>query len=70
MAQMLGVRRPTVNLAGRSLQRAGLIRYTRGKITIVDRKGLEEGACECYFHIREEFARSLGVIGRERRNKR
>jgi CRP-like cAMP-binding protein len=44
MAQMLGVRRPTVNLTGRSLQRAGFIRYTRGKITVVDRKGLEEAS--------------------------
>ena len=70
MAQMLGVRRPTVNLAGRALQRAGLIRYTRGKITVVDRKGLEEASCECYFYIRDEFARSLGVIGKERRRKR
>jgi CRP-like cAMP-binding protein len=70
LAQMLGVRRPTVNLAGRSLQRAGLIRYTRGKITIVDRKGLEEGSCECYFHIREEFARALGGTSKDRRAKR
>jgi CRP-like cAMP-binding protein len=70
MAQMLGVGRPTANLAGRALQRAGLIRYTCGKITVVDRKGLGEASCECYFHIRDEFARSLGVIAKERRNKR
>jgi len=67
---MLGVRRPTVNLAGRSLQRAGLIRYTRGKISILDRKGLEETSCECYEQIREETARSLDAILPRRKNKR
>jgi CRP-like cAMP-binding protein len=70
LAQMLGVRRPTVNLAGRALQRAGLIRYTRGKITIVSRKRLEDASCECYFHIRDEFARSLGTSNTGRKNKR
>ncbi|PYR81144.1 MAG: Crp/Fnr family transcriptional regulator [Acidobacteria bacterium] len=70
LAQMLGVRRPTVNLAGRSLQRAGLIRYTRGKISILDRKGLEETSCECYEQIREETARSLDAILPRRKNKR
>ena len=65
LAQMLGVRRPTVNLASRSLQRAGLIRYSRGRITIVDRQGLEEASCECYACIRQEFARSFRGEGRE-----
>jgi CRP-like cAMP-binding protein len=60
MAQMLGVRRPTVSLTGAALQRAGLIRYTRGRITIVDRRGLESTACECYERIRREFDRALG----------
>jgi CRP-like cAMP-binding protein len=64
LAQMLGVRRPTVNVAGTALQRAGLIRYIRGKITIVDRKGLEEDSCECYSQARNEFVRSLGRIPR------
>lgn len=59
LATMLGVRRPTVNIAGATLQRAGLIRYTRGKITIVDRAGLESASCECYAQIRDEFARAL-----------
>jgi CRP-like cAMP-binding protein len=66
LAQMLGVRRPTVNLAGTSLQRAGLIRYSRGRITVVDRKGLEEASCECYAHMRDEIARSLGTPGNAR----
>lgn len=70
LAQMLGVRRPTVNLAGTSLQRAGLIRYSRGRITIVDRKGLEETSCECYAHMRDEITRSLGKHSRERKSKR
>ena len=70
LAQMLGVRRPTVNLAGTSLQRAGLIRYSRGKITIVDRPRLEEASCECYSRINAEFARSLGVDLAVRKHKR
>jgi len=57
MAQMLGVRRPAVNIAGAALQRAGLIRYTRGKIDVVDRQGLEQTACECYAKIKNEFKR-------------
>jgi CRP-like cAMP-binding protein len=70
LAHMLGVRRPTVNLASTALQRAGLIRYTRGKITIVDREGLEEASCECYSQTRSEFARSLGKPSKDRKNKR
>ncbi|MFZ5890273.1 MAG: Crp/Fnr family transcriptional regulator [Myxococcota bacterium] len=48
IGQMLGVRRPAVNIAGRSLQAAELITYSRGKIRILDRPGLEEVSCECY----------------------
>jgi CRP-like cAMP-binding protein len=69
LAQMLGVRRPTVNVAGTSLQRAGLIHYVRGKITIVDRKGLEDGSCECYSHVRAEFARSLGKLPKQSKGR-
>jgi CRP-like cAMP-binding protein len=54
LAQMLGTRRTTVTLVARALQTAGLIRYKRGKIDIVDRPGLEEAACECYRVIRHE----------------
>lgn len=59
LGQMLGVRRSAVSLAGTSLQRDGLIRYARGKITIVDRAGLECVACECYRRIGDVFRRSF-----------
>lgn len=48
LAEMLGIQRPSVNIVARRLQSAGLIRYSRGEITIVNRKGLEMEACECY----------------------
>jgi hypothetical protein len=48
IAQMLGIRRPTVTVVAGLIQKAGLIRYSRGRITILDRQGLQNGACECY----------------------
>ena len=54
MSQMLGVRRTTVTLVARALQQAGLIRYKRGQIVILDRAGLEDAACECYKIIQHE----------------
>jgi CRP-like cAMP-binding protein len=48
LAQMLGVHRPAVTLAAGALQRAGVIRYSRGKVTVIDRAALENAACECY----------------------
>ena len=54
LSQMLGTRRTTVTLVARALQSAGLIRYRRGNITIIDQPGLEEAACECYQVIRHE----------------
>jgi CRP-like cAMP-binding protein len=55
LSHMLGVRRTSVSLSAHSLQKSGLIRYARGKIKIVDRKGLEECACECYGAIRQRI---------------
>jgi len=60
MADMLGVRRPTVSIVASALQEAGLIRYSRGKMTVADRAGLEGAACECYARVRDEFRRLLG----------
>jgi CRP-like cAMP-binding protein len=57
LAQMLGTRRSRVSEAAIILQRAGLIRYSRGIITILDRGGLEEFVCECYRAVKAEFDR-------------
>jgi CRP-like cAMP-binding protein len=54
-AHMLGVQRSSVSLTAHALQKAGLIKYSRGKITILDRKGVEECACECYDVVTAEM---------------
>jgi len=59
IANMLGVRREGVTEAAGKLQAAGLIRYKRGRITIVDRGGLERRTCECYGVVRREYDRLL-----------
>jgi CRP-like cAMP-binding protein len=55
LAEMLGVQRPTVSIVTRTLQTAGLITQRRGGITVVDRAGLEDAACECHAKIRRCF---------------
>jgi CRP-like cAMP-binding protein len=59
LAEMLGVQRSTVSLVTRTFQTAGLITQGRGVITITDRAGLEDVACECYGTIRRSFERLL-----------
>jgi CRP-like cAMP-binding protein len=59
IANMLGVRREGVTEAAEKLQKAGLINYTRGHITVIDRPGLEAQACECYAVVKKEFDRLL-----------
>jgi hypothetical protein len=58
---MLGERRATVNQVATALQQRGLIRYSRGRITITDRPALEATACGCYRFIRDHSAQLLSV---------
>jgi len=60
LADMLGVHRPTVTIVARTLQAAGLIKYNRGRLTIVDRRGLEESACECYGIVKRAYEEIYG----------
>jgi CRP-like cAMP-binding protein len=59
IANMLGVRREGVTEAALKLQSAGLIRYARGRITVLDRAGLEQRTCECYAVVKKEYDRLL-----------
>ena len=59
LAFMLGVRRAGVTVAMRALQDAGLVRYSRGWVTVVDRTGLERTSCECYRAVRAHFERLM-----------
>jgi CRP-like cAMP-binding protein len=59
IANMLGVRREGVTEAAGNLQAAGLIRYSRGRITVLDREKLESRVCECYGVVKKEFDRLL-----------
>ena len=62
LAMMLGIRsRPGVTIAAGALQRAGLIRYHRGPVTIIDLAGLKKRSCECYEISKREFDRLLGA---------
>jgi len=63
IADTLGVRRESVTEAAQQLQRAGLIRYTRGRVIILDRPGLELASCECYRVVKREYDRLLPQPG-------
>ena len=64
IANMLGVRREGVTEAAGKLQRDGLIRYSRGRIEVIDRPGLEKAVCECYAVVKKEDDRLLADIPR------
>ena len=55
LAQMLGVRRPSVSLVAHTLQKAGLIKYRRGNIRLLDVAGLNDGSCECYSAVKAHY---------------
>jgi CRP-like cAMP-binding protein len=60
LAEMLGVQRTSVTTVARTLQEAGMVKYKRGSIEILDVEGLREGACECYETIKEQYGQLLG----------
>ena len=59
LAYMLGVRRVGITAAAGTLQRAGLIEYRRGQLSVLDRAGLEAAACSCYAADRETYSRVM-----------
>jgi hypothetical protein len=61
IANMLGVRREGVTEGAVKLQKAGLIKYARGRITVLDRPGLERRSCECYAVVKKEYDRLLAL---------
>jgi CRP-like cAMP-binding protein len=61
LAMMLGTSRPTVTVVAGTLQKAGLIKYRHGRMTIVDRQGVESASCECYATVQGHF-QQLGLV--------
>jgi CRP-like cAMP-binding protein len=59
IANMLGVRREGVTEGALKLQKAGLIQYSRGRIAVLDRPGIEQRSCECYAVVKQEYDRLL-----------
>jgi CRP-like cAMP-binding protein len=62
LASMLGVHRPTISLVAGAYQQAGMIRYNRGHMTILQREALEDVCCECYDIVNKTFERTLGTL--------
>ena len=69
IATMLGIRRPGITETASQLKAKGLITYTRGNVTIVDRAGLEAVSCECYAQVKKEFTRLLGADSHSRQGE-
>jgi CRP-like cAMP-binding protein len=61
LAEMLGIRRTSVTTVAGTLQEAGMVKYSRGKIEILDVEGLREGACECYETVKEQYGQLLST---------
>jgi CRP-like cAMP-binding protein len=59
LAQMLGVRRPSVSLVANTLQKADLIKYSRGNMRLLNIEGLRKGSCECYGVVKAHYKRML-----------
>jgi Crp-like helix-turn-helix domain len=60
LSMMLCVNRPSITVLAGILQKAGMIRYGRGRITILDRDALEATSCDCYMSVKRRFDRLLG----------
>src|SRR5215218_7133829 len=64
LAEMLGVQRSSVSVVAHTLQNAGFIKYSRGRIQILNVQGLQEASCECYNTVRQNYERLMGMVVR------